>query len=76
MIRFVKVGDMVRYGNTEPSPVHTYCGRGHGFWYCIPHNKSFLDDADKEQHIVEGDHLFAWVCWTHWMEEPENASNT
>lgn len=46
------------------------CAGTGGSWYCVTHDQSFANNFEKDSHIREGNHQFAWVCPQHGPEVP------
>lgn len=46
------------------------CGRREGRWHCVTHAILFPNQAEKDGHIAEGDHVLCWICPEHGPEVP------
>lgn len=80
-VRIVRQGDIVKVPTGFPSEtaehiVKEACSdhpqfRHDGQWICVTHQLVHANNLQADIHEREGDHLIAWGCFRHGIEEPE-----
>jgi len=78
LVTGVKAGEQVKitYPGSEPRTVTETvlppCSeKGRGQWYCVTHQKGFVNQFEKDTHVGNGKlHKLVWVCFLHGIEQP------